>query len=251
MSHEAALTVDAKREAHARLAITAETMGKPHLSFLAEVLCVLGRHRGAADAGRRALRLLEEMWGTHYANRRNVNVALNDVGIWLEKRLAITPPPTAAQLEYEVAWLRRLAHYRDKMPPDIDGERAYKKLFGSPAPNRQMPWGGRGAPRGQRPQATPIPVVSRAPMVPAPPRVEPPPVTEDAKVERKKNDGSLRAALADNQVAEARDKAANALIENLPPLLNERLRKGQSIKLRVTWKAHGNGKEIVRLEPIA
>lgn len=250
MSHEATLTVEAKREAHAQLAITAETMGKPHRSFLSEVLCVLGRHRGAADAGRRALRLLEKMWGTHYANRNNVKVALNDVGIWLEKRLASIPPPTAEQLEYEVAWLRRLAHNRDKTPSDIDAERAYKKLFGSPAPNRQMPWGGRGAPRGQRPQATPIPAAPRAPVVPAPPRVEPPPVTETAKVERKKNDGSLHAMLAGGPMGEARDKAASALLDSLPPPDQERLRKGQSVKLRVTWKAFGNRKEIIRLEPI-
>ncbi len=55
------------------------------------------------------LRLLVMLWGTAHARRSDQLAALNDVGEWIESRLAREPGLTADRLILELGWLRRIA----------------------------------------------------------------------------------------------------------------------------------------------
>lgn len=80
-----------------------------HGTFLSVVLTSLRRE--AEDSVVETLRLLRAMWGTSLASRPLQQAALNDVGVWLEKRVNREPGVSAAQLLEEVTWIRRLSKY--------------------------------------------------------------------------------------------------------------------------------------------
>lgn len=80
-----------------------------HSAFLAAAITGLRARDG--DPVIETLRLLRAMWGTSLASRPLQQVALNDVGVWLERRLRREPMIPAAALLEEATWIRRLAKY--------------------------------------------------------------------------------------------------------------------------------------------
>lgn len=67
----------------------------------------------APEAPLRALRLLDAMWGSAHASREDQRAALNDVGAWLERRLAGNPRVEVEVLLAEMGWLKRLARHHE------------------------------------------------------------------------------------------------------------------------------------------
>lgn len=70
------------------------------------------------------LALLHAMWSSH-ARRRNQKAALDDAGIWLERRLVHTPGISVDRLALELGWLQRLITIhiaRDKQQRDRNAD---------------------------------------------------------------------------------------------------------------------------------
>ncbi|WP_437953766.1 hypothetical protein WME98_25960 [Sorangium sp. So ce296] len=111
------------RERMARLERDATGMGTSnHGRFLSEAMQALRDPAAAADvdadeieAPLRALRLLDALWGSSYADRPEPKVALNEIGGWLERRLLSTPGLKTAELLVELGWLKRLARHHEAL----------------------------------------------------------------------------------------------------------------------------------------
>jgi hypothetical protein len=70
---------------------------------------------------------------------------------------------------------------------------------------------------------------------------------EPGLLSRQKNDGSLRAVLPDNTLAEARGAWAKELFEGLDPDVRSKIDRGKPQRLLVRWRRVGNAKQIVTL----
>lgn len=78
---------------------------KNHQGYLAQALECVRETQDPVEA----LILLEKMFGSSFGGRPNERKALNDVGKWLEARLAQEPPASAERIALELGWLRRMA----------------------------------------------------------------------------------------------------------------------------------------------
>lgn len=78
---------------------------KNHQAYLSQALECIRETQDPVEA----LRLLEKMFSSPFAIRKNMKGALNDVGKWLEKRLDKEPNVSADRIALELGWLRRLA----------------------------------------------------------------------------------------------------------------------------------------------
>ncbi|MDI3290984.1 hypothetical protein [Polyangium sp. 15x6] len=76
-----------------------------HFRYLSEAL----QTTRASNDPVEALALLKAMWGTAYAKTPDEKNSLNDVGLWLERRLRETPGVDAQRIALELAWARRIA----------------------------------------------------------------------------------------------------------------------------------------------
>ena len=92
----------------------------------------------ALEAPLRALRLLGAMWGGVFAKRPDQRVALNDVGIWLETRLARDPGVEVKVLTTELGWLKRLAKHHEALRQE-----AGRPGYGAPGRGDQKSFGRR------------------------------------------------------------------------------------------------------------
>lgn len=108
-----------------RLERDASSMGTAnHGRYMSEAMLAMRDPAFAADlddaieAPLRALRLLDVMWGGVHAPRPDQRVALNDVGVWLETRLARDPQISVSQILTELGWLKRLARHHQAMQED-------------------------------------------------------------------------------------------------------------------------------------
>jgi hypothetical protein len=121
--------VNGMRERMVRLERDATAMGTPnHGRFLSEAMQALRDPAGAGDvevdeieAPLRALRLLDVLWDSSYANRPEPKAALNDVGAWLERRLLHAPGMKAEELLVELGWLKRLARHHEALRREAVG----------------------------------------------------------------------------------------------------------------------------------
>lgn len=109
----------------ARLERDASSMGTAnHGRYISEAMLAMRDPAFAADmddaieAPLRALRLLDVMWGGVHALRPDQRVALNEVGVWLETRLARDPQISVRQVLMELGWLKRLARHHQAMQED-------------------------------------------------------------------------------------------------------------------------------------
>jgi CRISPR-associated protein Cmr6 len=66
-------------------------------------------------------------------------------------------------------------------------------------------------------------------------------------VTRKPNDGSLSARTTGGVALKSFRPQADVLVESLPAVLAERLKRGKEVSLRVTWREHGNLRQIIAL----
>lgn len=136
-----------RREQLARLERDASSMGTAnHGRYVQEAMLAMrdpafaGRADDEQQAPVRALRLLEAMWGGAFAQRPDQKAALNDVGVWLETRLAREPGIGMEQLATELGWLRRLAKHHQGMREEASGGRAG---YGPPGRGDQRNFGRR------------------------------------------------------------------------------------------------------------
>lgn len=72
--------------------------------------------------------------------------------------------------------------------------------------------------------------------------------TEVAMVTYQRGDQSLKATLKEGRPAETRGLDGRRILETLSPTVRSQLERGKAQRLRVTWKAVGNGKLLVALQ---
>lgn len=84
----------------------------------------------APEAPLRALRLLDAMWGSAHASRPDQRVALNDVGAWLQRRLAGDPRVEVEVLLAEMGWLKRLAGHYEAEREEVEPAKARRESAG-------------------------------------------------------------------------------------------------------------------------
>lgn len=157
------------REQLARLTRDASSMGTAnHGRYVSEAMLAMRDPAFAGDAEReerdapvRALKLLDVMWGGAFARRPDQRAALNDVGTWLETRLARAPQATVMELLTELGWLKRLAKHYEALRED-----AGRPTFGPPGRGDQRSFGKRIGEierrRGEAPPAAPKPAPEAA-----------------------------------------------------------------------------------------
>jgi hypothetical protein len=117
------------RERMVRLERDAVSMGTlNHGRFLSEAMQALRDPATAGDveadevdAPLRALRLLDALWGSSYADRPEPKAALNEVGAWFERRLLHAPGVKTEELLVELGWLKRLARHHEAVRREAVG----------------------------------------------------------------------------------------------------------------------------------
>lgn len=130
-----------------RLGRDASGMGTSnHIRFLSEAMQALrdpaavgDREADELEAPIRALRLLEVMWGSSYADRPDPKAALNDVGLWLERWLLGEPAISVEDLLVDLGWMKRLAKHHEA----VKQEAGFSKSRPGPQKNPVLSFGKR------------------------------------------------------------------------------------------------------------